>query len=226
MTLRVAIKYISFALLFECIVMLFKHPLMLSEPFITQHFGQLTYELLMTGYDPCFVIVQSVIYLAFCYHIHVLDIQFTDAFFGRFFRIEMALTLLNVAISVYGFMSGFEKLVYAYFVKITLEVGFAVNCVFAGITIYKYFRTEAMKKIRLSYFLWSARHLLYGIVLINDTLGIMNNTRPAPTNGTIITYWFLLMPILIYSRIVLIKGCSEFAALPPSELVAPEPEEN
>ncbi len=221
MSLRLTIKYLAIALLVECIVMMFKHPIIVCEPFITENLGRAVYDALMTSFNMPFVIVQSIIYLAFCYHIHLLDIQFTDAFFGRAFRIEMALVVLNVVLA-----SGvFDKLVYDYIAKALLEVAFAANCAYAGMSIFKYFRTEAMKKIRFSYLLWSARHLIYAVVLINDTMGIMDNTRPAISDAALITYWFLLMPILCYSRIVLIQGCSEFAALSPEELIAPESEE-
>ena len=222
MSLRLTIKYIAIALLIECIVMMFKHPLMVCEPYITEYLGNVVFDAIMSSFSLPFVIVQSIIYLAFCYHIHLLDIQFTDAFFGRPFRIEMALVVLNVVLA-YGV---FDKVVYDYIAKAILEVAFAVNCVYAGFAIFKYFRTEAMNKIRLSYFLWAARHLIYAVVLINDTMGIMDNTSPTTSDATLITYWFLLMPILCYSRILLIQGCSQFAALSPEEMIAPESEED
>lgn len=222
MSLRLTIKYIAIALLIECIVMMFKHPLMVCEPFITEYLGKDVFGMMMSSFNVPYVIVQSIIYLAFCYHIHLLDIQFTDAFFGRPFLIEMALVVLNVVLAC----SVFDKVVYDYIAKALLEVAFAANCVYAGMSIYKYFRTEAMKKISLSYFIWSARHLIYAVILVNDTMGIMDNTRPTPSNTTLIIYWFMLMPILLYSRIVLLQGCSKFAALSPEEIVAPEPEGN
>ena len=222
MSLRLTIKYIAIALLIECIVKMFKHPLMVCEQFITEYLGKDVFGMMMSSFNVPYVIVQSIIYLAFCYHIHLLDIQFTDAFFGRPFRIEMALVVLNVVLAC----SVFDKVVYDYIAKALLEVAFAANCVYAGMSIYKYFRTEAMKKIRFSYLLWSARHLIYAVILINDTMGIMDNTRPTPSNTTLIIYWFMLMPILLYSRIVLLQGCSKFAALSPEEIVAPEPEGN
>ena len=221
MTLRVAIKYLAIALLVECIIMMFKHPIMLEKSLIAELFGSTAYEWTMIFFNDIFVVIQAIIYLAFCYHIHLFDIQFTDAFFGRAFRIEMALTMFSVALMFLPF----DKLVYAYIVKVVLELLFAANCVYAGIGIYNYFRTEPFKKIRLSYFIWSARHVIYGLILVYDTVGIIDNTRPEATDSSLVVYWILLMPMLLVSRLVLIRGCSELATLPANKIKEKEEEE-
>lgn len=224
MTLRVAIKYLAIAMLVECIVMMLKHPIIIAQPMIVGTFGIKTFDVVMDVYNIYFTIIQAIIYLAFCYHIHLLDIQYTDAFFGRFFRIEMALTILNLLLSLPFF--GFNKAMHAYLAKAVIEVLFTVNCVYAGIGIFKYFRTQAMNKVRISYFIWAGRHMIYFGILAHDIWSLFTVGRLDDSNGMLILYWALLMPILFVSRLFLVKGCKELADALPSEIKAPDTDED
>jgi len=201
MSLRQTLKYLTLALLIESIIFSLKHPLMLAESSVSAVIGEDAFALMIQGYDTIFVAIQTALYCWFCYHIHILDVQYTDARFGRCFRLEILLSLLSCFVLLVGFGKPFFDMI----ARAIIELVSVANAYYAGKLLYRYFNTEAMKTAQYAYWIFAARHAIFTIILIVDAVNVYSDNMEISILGIVIN-WLLLMPILVVGRVYLYKG--------------------
>ncbi len=205
MKLRDILKIVSFVLLLSGILMSLKYPVLgVLERFdlVNNIIGSsaIAYYGSMAG------LIDVVIYVIFALYVNQLDSKFPKAHFGRFFRIDIAVTIINVII----LHLSYENLILGYVPKIILEALACVTTFLCGHSIYQTLKNNAMCKIRASYWLLSVRHVIYFCVLCVQLFYLSNYDGYTPeqfgTTKWVIAQWVLLMPILLASRALLFWG--------------------
>lgn len=206
MKLRDKLKLIALLMFIESISQALKHPILLHidifESVSSSFAGMVT-----TYYENFDFWVQLVLYTLFALCINQLDSKFPHAHFGRYFRLDLYVAILNaIAMAV-----SYSSIVISYAAKITTECAGIVTTFLAGYAIYNYLPTPAMKKVRLSYIILSLRHIVYAIILTYQliSIGLGEINIENISNSTLMTItWILLVPPFIISRALLYTGVS------------------
>jgi len=202
MRTRDTLYLITIALLIESIVMALKHPVLLNQELITELIGESAFSYVEMYYHTFCIWVQTAIYVAFCIYVNVLDSKFPQSHFGSYFRIDMIVVIINALVATFNY----DNIIFHYCAKLAVEVVSIVTPFLAGYAIFRFFKTDAMKSTCFSYCLMSLRHFIYAIILILELIGTQGDTQAIPSDVVLILNWALLMPLLIFSRILLLRG--------------------
>lgn len=208
MKLRDILKVVSFVLLISGILICLKHPLLYaigSLGLVDSFIGTSV----IAYYTDVASIFDVIVYIAFAVYMNQLDSKFPKAHFGRFFRIDIVVTLINTVV----LNLTYDNLMLGYIPKIILEAVASLTTFLCGYAIFQTLRNNAMRKIRLSYWMLSLRHVIYFFVLCTQLYCLTScDGYTADQFGTttwVVWQWVLLMPILLLCRILLFKGTME-----------------
>lgn len=199
MKLRTILKINSFLLLLFSTLVVMRHPL--------GHFSEGEYSDIAELFGSTEVKgVELFLYLLFAFHMHELDFKFAKAEFGKYFRYDGCIAIINFLILTHTF----DNVVGGFFAKIGIEIFAVVTTFFCGFSLCKTLKNHGMKDVGLSYLVLSFRHIVYTVILIVQLFILMfgdsKDVEQFQTNNWILVQWCLLMPILFISRIMLFRG--------------------
>lgn len=199
MKLRTILKIISFILLVFSTMIVLRYPLQYVSGETAQTFASIF------GSDEI-KFMELAVYLLFAFHMHMLDFKFPKAEFGKFFRYDMGVSVLNFWI----LMTTFENVALGFLAKTSVEIAAAVTTFFCGWSLCKTLKNHGMTQVGISYLVLSARHIIYMFILLVQLCIIMfgdtKDTSQFFTPTWIAVQWVLLMPILLISRTMLYRG--------------------
>lgn len=204
MKLRTTLKIISFALLVSSTMIVLRYPMskLMSGNGTDGYIISIIYE----AFNSTEVKVAELgMYLLFAFHMHMLDFKFPDAKFGRFFRYDMVVALVNYFVIT----NEYENVTIGYLAKVLVELASCATTFMCGWSLSKTLKSHAMNTVGFSYLVLSLRHIIYLAILGIQFYILMDGPKSVgqfltPTWTQI--QWCLLMPILLFSRIMLFRG--------------------
>ena len=205
MKLRTVLKIISFVLLIFSTMTVLRYPStrLLSSGILDGDAGHLICEVFNSIEVK---VVELGLYLLFAFHMHMLDFKFPKAEFGRYFRYDMAVALINYIVITMEY----SNVSFGYIAKMAVEMASCFTTFLCGWSLCKTLKNHGMMEVGISYFVLSCNHIVYLIVLIVQFCILMygpsRDVSQFLTPTWMTTQWFLLMPILFFSRVLLFRG--------------------
>lgn len=209
MKLRDSLKIIAIIMFVETIIASFKTLFFNNFDFLHEHFGQAA-SVVSVYYLDFAIWVQLLLYLVFAWHIVWVGSRIPNSRFGSYFLLDSGVAILNASLVTATFH--FNSYMVGFWFKLSVEALAILTCFWAGHKLYKDLHSNAVRKICFSFWLLSLRHFNYCIILIATLFmyGPSGISEEALSNkGTINVAWWLVTPVLIYSRWLLMKGTNE-----------------
>lgn len=208
MKLRTKLKIVSSALFISGIIICLRHPLIYAIVASGRSQGIIA-ESILEYYSDYASYVDAFVYIVFALYMNRLDTKFPKAHFGKYFRVDIVATMLNVWI----LNQSYENLILGYLPKMSIEFITIITTFLCGYGVFRTLKNDAMRKVRKSYWLLSIRHALYFFVLCSQLicLSLIDGYTGDRLQSVvwIVIQWVLLMPLLFYSRFVLWRGTME-----------------
>ena len=204
MKLRDSLKTIAIAMVAESIILALKQTFINNFDTIQSVTGQLA-DIIRLYYAYVANWLQLLLYVLFAIHIVLIGSRIPNNRFTFYFVLDALVAIFNAVIVFFSY----ESALLAFFLKFASEACAIVTTIVAGWTLYRDLNIKPVRTICLSYWVLSLRHLLYCLILLVtlSTYGINGLSTQAMQDKTIISItWWLIVPTLILSRIMLYYG--------------------
>ena len=204
MKLRTILKIISFVLLIFSTINVFRFPLscVLEAGLLRGEIIKVIYVFISM---PEMKLAETCLYVLFALHMHMLDMKFPKAEFGRYFRYDLMVAIINHVIITMSYTNP----VVGYIAKISVEVAACITTFMCGLTLCKILKNNGMQLVGISYILLSLNHVLYSIFIIVQLYMMVYGSvglESFLTFGWQVAQWTLVVPLLIVSRVMLFRG--------------------
>ena len=209
MKTRTKFQITVIAMLVETILLAVKQPLLFNIGHIA-HFDEGLATTLVFYYSHLYKIAKVVCYLFFLIFILMLEKEYKHKIFGKFFIADFVVYILDaVVLYFFMFVPDLSNNVHHY-TEVVIALMSAFTSFFAGTFLYQKIRSKAFREIRMAYRLYALRYMMYFLVLSVELFLHNVNGMGYMELGTItwwvVLSWVLRMPLLVVSRIVLLKG--------------------
>jgi hypothetical protein len=166
--------------------------------------------IILSYYTSIYKWVRVVLYTIFVFLILDIEKEYKHHIFGQFFIADLCVCVFDaIVVTILMFMPDLAIAV-RHYTEIVVALATIFTSFFAGTFLYQKVHAPAFKTIRTAYRLWAIRYFIYVIVLGGELIAHNHYNMGYLEMGThtwwVITSWILRMPLLVFSRCILLYG--------------------
>jgi len=209
MKTRTKLQITVIAMIIETFLLAIKQPVLYNINHIA-HFDEGLATTIIIYYTYLYKWTKILCYGFFVFFILTMEKEYKHKIFGHFFIADFLICVADATI-VAILMSAEELSTdVRHYTEIAVALATCFTSFFAGTFLYIKVHSPAFKKVRLAYRLWALRYFVYALILIVEV--VVHNWKNigymqmGATMSWVFISWFLRMPLLVVSRVILLRG--------------------